>query len=243
MKSDLDLLKEDKHYYGETGKQYLSNSDIGTLLRNPKHFGEHRADNKNFAYGRYFHQSILEPAKAKETLVAPCKSRNTKIYKEFIAENDVPVAILESEKDEVDALVAELKKNREICDLVYDIDNEFEVPGISKIEELLWKGKADIVGPEFIVDLKTTSKIDDFRWSAAKYNYDSQAYIYQKLFGKPLVFVAIDKTSAEIGLYHCSDEFLNRGRKKVIQAVHIYNKFFGPNKTNDIEQFYIREEL
>ena len=30
----LEKLVDDKHYYGEVGKQYLSNSDIGTLLNN-----------------------------------------------------------------------------------------------------------------------------------------------------------------------------------------------------------------
>ena len=33
-------LREDKHYYGEFGKQYLSNSDIRTLLDNPLALGE-----------------------------------------------------------------------------------------------------------------------------------------------------------------------------------------------------------
>ena len=28
-------LKEDKHYYGEYGQQFLSNSNISTLLKNP----------------------------------------------------------------------------------------------------------------------------------------------------------------------------------------------------------------
>ena len=32
-------LKEDKHYYGKFGKQYLSNSDISTLLTNPLALG------------------------------------------------------------------------------------------------------------------------------------------------------------------------------------------------------------
>ena len=33
-------LREDEHYYGEFGKQYLSNSDIRTLLNNPLALGE-----------------------------------------------------------------------------------------------------------------------------------------------------------------------------------------------------------
>jgi hypothetical protein len=31
----LDKLKIDEHYYGDFGKQYLSNSDIMALLNNP----------------------------------------------------------------------------------------------------------------------------------------------------------------------------------------------------------------
>ena len=31
----LDKLKIDEHYYGDFGKQYLSNSDISALLNNP----------------------------------------------------------------------------------------------------------------------------------------------------------------------------------------------------------------
>ena len=33
-------LKDDKEYYGGIGKNYLSNSDIGALLSNPKEYGK-----------------------------------------------------------------------------------------------------------------------------------------------------------------------------------------------------------
>ena len=29
----IDKLRDDEHYYGDFGKQYLSNSDISTLLK------------------------------------------------------------------------------------------------------------------------------------------------------------------------------------------------------------------
>ena len=76
--------------------------------------------------------------------------------------------------------------------------------GIKKIEGLWWKGKADIVNhdEQIIVDLKTTSDITKFRSSAFRYNYDSQAYIYRKLFGYDLVFIAIDKKTKQIILDH-----------------------------------------
>ena len=36
----LDKLKIDEHYYGDFGKQYLSNSDISALLNNPLALGQ-----------------------------------------------------------------------------------------------------------------------------------------------------------------------------------------------------------
>ena len=36
MKEIYDKLRDDEHYYGDFGKQFLSNSDISTLLKNPK---------------------------------------------------------------------------------------------------------------------------------------------------------------------------------------------------------------
>ena len=66
MKKDIEKLRCDKEYYNGVGKSYLSNSDIGTLLKNPKYFGVSAPDNQNFAKGRLFHQLILEPKKARE---------------------------------------------------------------------------------------------------------------------------------------------------------------------------------
>ena len=39
-KKAIEKLREDEHYYGKFGKQYLSNSDIGTLLTNPLALGK-----------------------------------------------------------------------------------------------------------------------------------------------------------------------------------------------------------
>jgi len=36
----IEKLKVDEHYYGDFGKQYLSNSDISALLHNPLALGK-----------------------------------------------------------------------------------------------------------------------------------------------------------------------------------------------------------
>ena len=169
-------------------------------------------------------------------------SRNTKAYKEFLAENDISVALLSSEKAEAELLVSKIKQNVDIFDMIYSAD-EFEMPGTTELHGLPWKGKADIVGSEFLYDLKTSSSIDRFKWSVRDYNYDSQAYIYQHIFGKPLRFIVIDKDTHMMGVYSVSDDSLERGAEKVERAVEVYNKFFSENATDNISQFYYKNEV
>ena len=81
--SVLEKLQNDEHYYGDFGKQYLSNSDIGTLLTNPLAFGLPSKPSPAFLVGGYFHTAILEPDKLKKYKVIESTSRNTKAYKEM----------------------------------------------------------------------------------------------------------------------------------------------------------------
>lgn len=243
MDSVLEKLRDDSQYYGEFGKQYLSNSDIGTLLTNPKEFGVSRADNQAFAQGRLFHQLILEPHKADGWEFVDVSSRNTKAYKEFIAEKNLDFALLEKENLQIRKLVDVMMGNMDFYDDIRNEGNEYEVPAVGEIEGLMWKGKADIVHPDMLIDIKTTSNISDFKWSARKYNYDSQCYIYQQLFGKPLVFYVIDKTNEMLGIFRPTEEFVKGGRDKVKRAVEVYHKFFSDDATDDINFYYVEDYL
>ena len=133
--------------------------------------------------------------------------------------------------------------NLDMYDLIRNPENIYELPAIGEIEGKMWKGKADIVHPDMVIDIKTTSKIEDFKWSARKYNYDSQCYIYQKLFGKPLIFLVIDKTSDMMGIFRPTEEFIKGGQNKVQRAIEVHNKFFSADAPNDIETFYYDEFL
>ena len=126
---------------------------------------------------------------------------------------------------------------------IYKEGNQYEVPAVAEIQGLPWKGKADIVCDDMLIDLKTTSNIHEFKYSSRKYNYDSQCYIYQHLFGKPLVFFVIDKTNGQMGVFRPSDEFVKRGEDKVARAIEVFNTFFGDNPTRDIEDYFIEAIL
>ena len=244
MSEILQKLRNDKEYYTGIGKQYLSNSDIGTLLTNPKQFGVQREDNKSFALGRYFHQLILEPNKASNVITVDVATRNTKAYKEALEESGESVLMLEKEAAEIRQLVDAMLGNIHFYDLIRDEENEYEVPAIGEIMGHQWKGKADIVGSDVLIDLKTTSDLEGFKWSARKYNYDSQCFVYQQLFGKPLIFLVIDKTTGMLGEFIPTEEFIKGGGDKVAKSIDIYERFFHEQtKTDDIDSWYLSERL
>ena len=240
MKDIIEKLRDDSEYYGAFGKQYLSNSDIGTLLKNPTDFRKPQDDNPNFHKGRYFHQLILEPEKAKETEFVDVSSRNTKAYKEQAVNG---IIMLEKEGQEIRDCVQAMMGNLPFFEGIRSEGVEYEVPAIKEIHGLQWKGKADIVCTDKLIDLKTTGSISEFKWSARKYNYDSQCFIYQKLFGKPLEFYVVDKTSKQLGIFRPSQDFVDRGEQKVLKAVEIYKNFFGENPKYDINEYYVEETL
>jgi hypothetical protein len=108
---------------------------------------------------------------------------------------------------------------------------------------MMWKGKADIVTEDCVIDLKTTSDVQKFKWNAKKYNYDSQCYIYQQLFGKPLVFYVIDKVTGVLAVFKPTQEFVDGGAFKVARAIDMYQRYFSENPSDDIENYFIDEFL
>ena len=241
---EADVLKKleiDEYYYGDFGKKYLSNSDISTLLTNPLALGQPSKPSPAFLVGGYFHTAILEPDKLVKFKVIESSSRNTKAYKEM---SGGELCLLQSEVDKIELMTEKVLANNVCKDLIRGINVEYERPGITELAGQMWKGKADIVNhdEQLIIDLKTTADINKFRYSASKYNYDSQAYIYSKLFGYEFVFIVIDKNNYQIGLYDCSPQFYERGADKVARAAEQY-KLFYQSEDFDPQQFFINQTL
>tara|TARA_Y100000817_G_scaffold43829_1_gene30358 strand:- start:1751 stop:2482 length:732 start_codon:yes stop_codon:yes gene_type:complete len=237
----IEKLKDDEHYYGDFGKKFLSNSDISALLNNPLEFKKPLKPSPALVIGGYFHTCILEPDKLDKYKIIESSSRNTKVYKE-LSEGDI--CLLEKEADEIQLMREKVLSVDLFKDLIQEGKIEYEKPGVIDLEGLLWKGKADIINHtnQLLVDLKTTSSINSFHKSAYKFNYDSQAYIYSKMFGYELVFIVIDKNTHQLGLFDCSEEFLQSGQLKVSKAVQSYNEFFAGDGI-DLSQYYINKTL
>jgi len=240
-KEILEKLKDDEHYYGDFGKQFLSNSDISSLLNNPLDFKKPSPPNPAFVVGGYFHTCILEPDKLEKYKIVKSSTRNTKAYKDVAGED---ICLLQHEVDKIELMRDKVLENDLFKDMILEGAVEYEKPGLVELEGMQWKGKADIVNhsQQIIVDLKTTSNIQNFASSAYKFNYDSQAYIYSQMFGFELVFIVIDKKTNQLGLFDCSEKFLQSGQNKVALAVQAYNEFF-VNGDGDFSQYYISKTL
>ena len=240
-KDILKKLSDDKHYYGDFGKKYLSASDVGVLLNNPLALKQEQKKTAAFLVGGYFHTTILEPDKLKKYKVIPSTTRNTKLYKEM---SDGELCLLQHEVDKI-GLMSEKMLSNDICKGLIQGDwVEYEKPMVTKIGKYMWKGKCDVLnhGDKLVIDLKTTADINKFRQSAFRYNYDAQAYVYRKLFGYDMLFIVIDKTTHQIGMFDCSDEFYSSGQDKVERAMEAYDLFF-KSKDFDPKQYFISKTL
>ena len=237
----LKALEDDTNYYGDFGKKYLSNSDISTLLTNPLALGQKMANRPAFLVGGYFHTAILEPEKLKNFKIVEATTRNTKVYKEI---SGGEMCLLKHEVDQIELMTEKMLSNEVCRDLIRSGNVEYEQPEITELEGQMWKGKADIVNHDekLIIDLKTTADITKFKYSASKYNYDSQAYIYSKLFGYDMLFIAIDKNTHQIGIFDCSPEFYARGKDKVERAVQAYELFY-KSEDFDPKQYFLTKTL
>ena len=237
----LQRLCNDEDYYGEFGNQFLSNSHVGKLLKDPLRAFEPSKPSPAFLVGGYFHTCILEPDKLDKYKVVKSTTRNTKAYKDVAGGE---LCLLQHEVDTIELMRDKVLAN-DICkDLIINSQTEYEKPGIINMFGNNWKGKADIINHEekLVIDLKTTSDIDKFQWSASKFNYDSQAYIYSKLFGYEFLFIVIDKNTHQIGMFDCSPQFYERGEEKVRKASEAYDLFY-KTKDFDPKQYFISKTL
>ena len=230
----LNKLKEDENYYGDFGQNFLSNSDVGKLIKNPNDF--HKPGDKSvpLVVGGAFHTMMLEPEKIGNYQVVDASSRNTKIYKEAA---DGEVLLLRSDWDHLETMCDKFNNNDLITGVIRGENVEVEVPAIKEICGEWWKGKADVLNHDdrLIIDLKTTADITKFRASAQRYNYDSQAFIYRQLFGYDVVFVVIDKKTLQLGFYDCSEEFYLSGKEKVVEAVYAYRMYYKDQKEEEFD--------
>jgi hypothetical protein len=236
-------MQDDSFYYGYLGQNALSSSSIKTLVNSPKTYyfttkygsGETQA----LRDGKLFHTMILEPEKLNDMIFVDAATKASKEYK--LAKETGKEVYTKNEKKAAERLCDALLRNEAVKQ--YLTKAEYEVPQIAMIDGIPIRAKADIIKGNTIIDLKTTTGIKDFRYSADKYSYDLQAWLYREMFGVDnFIFIAIDKGSLDIAIFECSDEFYEKGKQKFEQGISNYKYFFQTNDV-DLDQYVLRGVL
>ena len=237
----LAQMYDDSFYYGHLGKHALSSSSLKMILKSPKTYrnvtmyGDPNADSPALSAGKLAHWMILEPHKIEELHFVEASTKNTKVYKE--AKEKYGEVFLNKERKAAERLTDAILRNEAALQLLQG--SEFEIPAIEMMEGLPFRGKADILKGDVIIDYKTSADLSSFKWSADKYGYDLQAYMYKRMFNADdFKFLVIDKASCDIGIFETSDEFIARGEEKFHRAVDNYKYFFQGD--TDLDQYVMR---
>lgn len=248
----IERLKDDDEYFGEFGQQWISNSDIKTLLEKPDLYGARFDTTVDFLKGRYLHHRVLQPELFEEEgkfpmIIVDCNTRNNKEYKEIVAENTLegiekPLYLLKKEADEMNYLADKVLANDDFREALTDYreGDDVEQPEIMELFGYWFKGKADRINRQLgiVPDFKTTRSLSSFTSNFKKYGYHGQAYLYGELFGMPVEFFVIDKETGRLGRFQVSEETLLEGKAFVMAGLERLEYYYGENGLGDISQYY-----
>jgi len=243
-KDILYKMQQDNYYYGYLSKAALSSSSLKLLLASPKTYYNvtkyGSPESQPLRDGWLFHAAILEPDVFNAQIFVDVESKNSKAYK--LAKEEHGKVFTKKEKRNAERMADAFLRNEKA--LQYIQNSEFEVPAIGDVMGMPFRGKADVLGKNRICDLKSSSDLKAFPYSAKKYSYDVQCYLYCQLFNvsyDAFTFLVIDKGSLDIGVFHCSEDFYLSGKQKTEKAVEIYNTYF--LQAADLDQYYIEQTL
>lgn len=236
---------DDDFYYGYLGKYALSSSSIKNLLSSPKTYRNimqyGSPSSQALRDGWLMHTCVLEPHVFEQQIFVDVQSKNTKKYKEALAEHGKVFTM--KEKHDAERLADALLRNEMVLEKLNNSD--FEVAEVADVMGFPFRAKADILGNNSTMyDLKSTSSIEGWKYSADKFGYDVQAFLYCQIFDilpNRMGFIIIDKGSLDIGYAQVTEEFYLRGAAKVKRALEIYEEWF--MQEADLDQYYLNIEL
>ncbi len=227
-------MLDDEFYYGYLGKNMMSSSAIKSLYKSPKVYANSLSSSINsqaLRDGKLIHLLVLEEQKL-ENLVITKGDKRTKEYKTALNEFGGERVYTLSELNKAERVANALKDNKIVADYLFRA--EFEKPKAFEFQGLPFRAKADVLCEDCVIDIKTTTDLSKFRWSANNFGYDVQGALYEEAFGKSFKIIAIDKDSLDIGFFDCSDEFIRGGYAKIDKAISNYEIYKEGNLNDHI---------
>jgi hypothetical protein len=176
-----------------------------------------------FRDGRLIHLLALEPHRIEELTIID-STKGSKLYKLAVEEKPAQTVYTRAELNRCKDIADAVLENDDFKNIVKDAS--FEIPSISNYNGLPFRGKADVLLPGVVVDLKTTSDIDNFNQAALLYGYDLQAALYLELFESfEFKYIVVDKKTKEVKTVQFSDDFIQSGYNKLDLATENYYKY------------------
>ena len=238
----LSKMMDDEFYYGYLGVNALSSSASKKLLDSPyayyRSLTEKQTNVQALRDGQLIHLMVLEPEKV-EGLTFTEGTKASKQYKLAVQELGSHNVFTNSEYYKAKKIS---ERVRSVTDVKKLLDgSRFEIPAIDTYNDLAFRGKADILKDGVVIDLKTTSDIKSFQRSAHHFSYDLQAALYLELFGAfDFKFIVVDKSTLDVGIFKCSQDFIDSGRRKLDIATERYYDYL---QTENIEDYVTRGTL
>ena len=236
-----DILKkmmDDSFYYGYLGKNALSSSMCKSLLEGPEAYvmALNKEDNgkepQPFRDGRLIHLLALEPHRIEELTIID-STKGSKLYKLAVEEKLAQSVYTRAELNRCQSVADAVLERDEFRELVRFAD--FEIPAIGYYNNIPFRGKADVLLPGVVVDLKTTSDISNFEQAALLYNYDLQCALYLELFKCfEFKYIVVDKKTKEVEFVSFSSEFIQGGYDKLNLATENYYKYLENKEFYDL---------
>lgn len=234
----LKRMEDDSFYYGHLGKHALSSSSLKKLLQSPKAYQaslRYSDSSQALRDGRLVHMSILEKHKLSDLVIINTKTKG-KEFKEAVAEHGEHMVYTESEMANAYWVADAVHSNAEASYLLNDCN--YEVAGVDMIEDIAFRAKADALTKDgaTIIDLKTTSSgVSEFYYAAKKYNYGLQAALYMRIFkATDFIFLVVDKSTKDIGIFDCSEDFLLKGEYDIARGIEVYKEYFMPENSEEL---------
>ena len=233
-------LRHGKHHFSpsQLKKLYLSVGNLNAYL------SRIWQPTNQMDFGTLVHCLILEPHTFEDRFyiiddAEICKEiggkrpTSTKAYGEW-KDNEVETAgdktiISQSDKDKADKIYEKCVMLGIIDTFFTEGEAEKTIKGVSKgyNEDFDALAIVDYDTPFMSVDLKTTSKpLHKFKYDANELGYDIQASVTNSINGKEFVFIAVQTVEPfDIGVFTCSEYFMNRGKEKVNKALSNYEGY------------------
>tara|TARA_X000001382_G_scaffold58104_1_gene39752 strand:+ start:7305 stop:8102 length:798 start_codon:yes stop_codon:yes gene_type:complete len=233
--SNMDL---DSFYFGHLGKAALSSSACKELLKSSITYYHSITKEKEptdaLIQGSIFHILVLEPDKLYDRYEFFDAQNKTVAFKKRVEESDKEVVLIKNLY-----FMRSLKKYLDRCEDASGLlqGGIEEVPAIGFINGIPFRGKADYLKNNHIIDLKTTASLDNWNFtSRGKWDYDMQAYIYRELFNVDrFTFLVVEKITGRIGIYEASEECFESGKEKIRICTDRYKEDFLEKSNDEIE--------